>query len=165
MPADRGLFLPDTYRLHPDIAQFTSEVYYEGKVQPRAGLGLEQQMVVAGRGQESPFTGAGLRCVLVSHTGNQASSSEEVDMIARIVANLLGSCDWRDKDGVTRPLRKEDVLVVAPYNAQVSALTAKIPELAERIGTVDRFQGQEGAVVIYSMTSSSAEDAPRGMEF
>ena len=165
MPADRGLFLPDTYRLHPDIARFTSEVYYERKLQPRAGIGLERQSVVPRRGRESPFTGAGLRWVPVAHTGNQARSSEEVDVIARIVDDLLGSCDWRDKDGKIARLREEDVLVVAPYNAQVSALTAEIPELAGRIGTVDRFQGQEAPVVIYSMTSSSADDAPRGMEF
>ena len=165
MPADRGLFLPDTYRLHPDIARFTSEVYYEGKVQPRAGLGLERQRVVPRRGRESPFTGAGLRCVLVPHTGNQARSSEEVEVIARIVDHLLGNCDWQDQDGRVAPLREEDLLVVAPYNAQVSALTAEIPRAAERIGTVDRFQGQEAPVVIYSMTSSSVEDAPRGMEF
>ncbi|MDE0692447.1 MAG: TM0106 family RecB-like putative nuclease [Gammaproteobacteria bacterium] len=165
MPADRGLFLPDTYRLHPDIARFTSEVYYEGKVQPKAGLGLEQQEVVPLRGRASAFAGAGLRCVLVPHTGNQARSSEEVDMIARIVGDLLGNCTWHDKDGRIARLREEDFLVVAPYNAQVSALAAKIPELADRIGTVDRFQGQEAPVVIYSMTSSSADDAPRGMEF
>ena len=165
MPADRGLFLPDTYRLHPDIARFTSEVYYEGKVQPRAGFGLEQQTVVSRRGRQSPFTGAGLRCVLVPHTGNQARSSEEVNVIAQIVDDLLGNCDWQDKDGRVAPLREEDLLVVAPYNAQVSALTAEIPRVADRIGTVDRFQGQEAPVVIYSMTSSSAEDAPRGMEF
>ena len=165
MPADRGLFLPDTYRLHPDIARFTSEVYYEGKLQPRAGLGLERQSIVPRRGRESPFTGAGLRCVLVPHTGNQARSSEEVDVLARIVDDLLGNCDWQDQDGRVEPLRKEDLLVVAPYNAQVSALAGEIPGLAERIGTVDRFQGQEAPVVIYSMTSSSAEDAPRGMEF
>lgn len=162
MPADRGLFLPDTYRLHPDIARFTSEVYYEGKVQPKAGLGLEQQGIVPRRGRQSPFTGAGLRCVLVPHTGNQARSSEEIDVIARIVDDLLGNCGWRNKDGRIARLREEDLLVVAPYNAQVSALAAAIPDLAERIGTVDRFQGQEAPVVIYSMTSSSAEDAPRG---
>ncbi|MDE0444687.1 MAG: TM0106 family RecB-like putative nuclease [Gammaproteobacteria bacterium] len=165
MPADRGLFLPDTYRLHPAIARFTSEVYYEGKVQPKAGLGLEQQSVVLRRGRESPLAGAGLRCVLVPHTGNQARSSEEVDVIVRIVGDLLGNCAWRDKDGRIARLREEDILVVAPYNAQVSALAAAIPDLAKRIGTVDRFQGQEAPVVIYSMTSSSAEDAPRGMEF
>ena len=165
MPADRGMFLPDTYRLHPDIARFTSEVYYEGKVQPRAGLGLERQRVVPRRGRESPFTGAGLRCVLVPHTGNQARSSEEVEVIARIVDHLLGNCDWQDQDGRVAPLREEDLLVVAPYNAQVSALIAEIPRAANRIGTVDRFQGQEAPVVIYSMTSSSVEDAPRGMEF
>ena len=63
------------------------------------------------------------------------------------------------------PLRAEDILIVAPYNAQVSALVEALPALADRIGTVDRFQGQEAPVVIYSMTSSSPEDAPRGMEF
>ena len=165
MPADRGLFLPDTYRLHPDIARFTSEVYYEGKVQPKAGLGLERQKIVPRPGKASPFTGAGLRCVLVPHTGNQARSSEEVDVIARIVESLLDNYDWQDQEGRTEPLGVEDVLVVAPYNAQVSALTAAIPKLSKRIGTVDRFQGQEAPVVIYSMTSSSADDAPRGMEF
>ena len=165
MPPDRGLFLPDTYRLHPDIAGFTSEVYYEGKLQPKAGLGLQRQSVVPRRGRKSPFTGAGLRCVLIPHTGNQARSSEEVEMIARIVDDLLANCAWEDKDGKVARLREEDVLVVAPYNAQVSALAAAIPDLAKRIGTVDRFQGQEAPVVIYSMTSSSADDAPRGMEF
>ena len=59
----------------------------------------------------------------------------------------------------------EDLLIVAPYNAQVAALKAKLPVVSDRIGTVDKFQGQEAAVVIYSMTSSSPEDAPRGMEF
>ena len=165
MPADRGLFLPDTYRLHPDIARFTSEVYYEGKVQPKAGLGLERQKIVPRRGKASPLTGAGLRCVLVPHTGNQARSSEEIDVIARIVDDLLDNCGWRNKDGRIARLREKDLLLVAPYNAQVSALAAAIPDLAKRIGTVDRFQGQEAPVVIYSMTSSSAEDAPRGMEF
>ena len=145
MPADRGLFLPDTYRLHPDIARFTSEVYYEGKVQPKAGLGLERQKIVPRRGQESsPLTGAGLRCVLVPHKGNQARSSEEVDVIARIVDDLLDNCGWRNKDGSDRgACGRRTSLLVAPYNAQVSALAAAIPDLAKRIGTVDRFQGQE----------------------
>ena len=61
--------------------------------------------------------------------------------------------------------RAEDILIVAPYNAQVSALVEALPALADRIGTVDRFQGQEAPVVVYLMTSSSPEDAPRRMEF
>ena len=163
MPADRGLFLGETYRLHPDIARFTSEVYYQGKVQARPGL--DRQRIVPRRGQASPFAGAGLRYVPVIHSGNQARSPEEVDVIARLIDDLIANCDWRNQDGKTSALREEDVLVVAPYNAQVSALAEAIPRLADRIGTVDRFQGQEAPVVIYSMTSSSADDAPRGMEF
>ena len=163
MPEGMGLFLDETYRLHPDIAGFTSEVYYQGKV--RARPGLDRQRVISRQGHTSTLAGAGLRYVPVRHTGNQARSSEEVDVIARLVDDLIRDCDWRDKEGKTRPLQEEDILVVAPYNAQVAALSEAIPGLAERIGTVDRFQGQEAPVVIYSMTSSSADDAPRGMEF
>ena len=163
MPDDRGLFLAETYRLHPDIARFTSEVYYRGRV--RARPGLEQQRVIGRRGRAERFAGAGLRWVPVSHTGNQARSQEEVDVIARLVDDLIWGCRWRDRDGKTSALREQDILVVAPYNAQVAALKEAIPRLEDRIGTVDRFQGQEAPVVIYSMTSSSADDAPRGMEF
>jgi uncharacterized protein len=70
---------------------------------------------------------------------------------------------WRNRDGEERPLALTDVLVVAPYNAQVADLSVAIP--GARIGTVDKFQGQEAPVVIYSMTTSSPEDVPRGMEF
>ena len=163
MPDNRGLFLAETYRLHPDIAGFTSGVYYQGRVQARPGL--DRQRIIARPGRASPFAGAGLRYVPVTHAGNQARSSEEVDVIARLVDDLIANCDWRSQDGKISSLREEDILVVAPYNAQVSALTEAIPRLADRIGTVDRFQGQEAPVVIYSMTSSSADDAPRGMEF
>ena len=163
MPDGRGLFLDETHRLHPDIAGFTSEVYYRGRVQ--AHPGLERQRIIPRRGRASPFLGAGLRYIPVPHTGNQAKSPEEVAVIARLVDDLIADCDWRDKEGKTSPLREQQILVVAPYNAQVSALTEAIPRLADRIGTVDRFQGQEAPVVIYSMTSSSADDAPRGMEF
>ena len=163
MPADKGLFLAETYRLHPDIAKFTSEVYYEGKVEARPGL--ERQAIISRDGSASPLAGSGLMHVPVAHTGNRARSPEEVAVIGELVAHLTSRCDWRDKDGVVRPVRAEDILIVAPYNAQVAALVEALPALADRIGTVDRFQGQEAPVVVYSMTSSSPEDAPRGMEF
>src|SRR5690606_35180976 len=79
---------------------------------------------------------------------------------------LLAGGQWRDRDRHLHPLTEQEILIVAPYNAQVAALTEALPPaMRERIGTVDRFQGQEAPVVIYSMTSSSPEDAPRGMEF
>ena len=86
-------------------------------------------------------------------------------LVRDLVEDLLEAAPtWTDRDGVVRNLSLGDILVVAPYNAQVSALAEALPEGA-RVGTVDKFQGQEAPVVIYSMTSSSAEDAPRGMDF
>ena len=154
---DHGLFLTETWRLHPALCAFTSEIFYERRLHPRPGL--ERQALEAGG-----FSGAGLWYVPVQHDGNQSSSAEEVERIARIVEGLLGSgAAWVDAAGERRPLRPADVLIVAPYNAQVAALRRRLPDA--NAGTVDRFQGQEAPLVIYSMATSSPDDAPRGMEF
>ena len=163
MPADKGLFLAETRRLHPDIARFTSEIYYEGRVGSLAGL--ERQALVPRGHVGLELAGSGLVYVPVSHQGNQARSLEEADCIRTLVDTLHEHFSWCDQDGNVRPLTTDDILVVAPYNAQVSTLAEALPEFSDRIGTVDRFQGQEAPVVIYSMTSSTPEDAPRGMEF
>lgn len=159
----QGLFLGETYRLHPEISRFTSEVYYQNRVQSRPEL--VHQAILAKESVTSRITGSGLRFLPVHHEGSQAQSLEEVTSIAAVVSELLDNCRWRNKHGDIRDLTLQDILVVAPYNAQVGALIEGMPELKDRIGTVDRFQGQEAPVVIYSMTSSSPEDAPRGMEF
>ena len=163
MPADKGLFLAETRRLHPDIARFTSEIYYEGRVGSLPGL--ERQALVPRGRAGLELAGSGLVYVSVCHQGNQARSLEEVECIRSLVDTLLEHSSWCNRDGQVRPLTTDDILVVAPYNAQVSTLAEALPEFSDRIGTVDRFQGQEAPVVIYSMTSSSPEDAPRGMEF
>jgi uncharacterized protein len=106
----------------------------------------------------------GLRYVPVKHEGNQNSSPEEVDFICRLVEGLLATeVRWIDDKQVRQPLLSENILIVAPYNAQVAALARKLPGM--RIGTVDKFQGQQAPVVIYSLTTSTPADAPRGMEF
>jgi uncharacterized protein len=157
---DQGLFLDRTYRLHPNICSFTSELYYEGRlrsIDELAGQRLEG---------DTPFAGAGLFLVEVPHEGNQSRSNEEIDAVARIVRHLLAETQWTDQEGRTRPLEPSDVLVVAPYNAQVSALRRTLAPLGvTRVGTVDKFQGQEAPIVIYSCTASSPQDAPRGMAF
>jgi uncharacterized protein len=158
MPDDRGLFLAETWRLHPAICEFTSEIFYEGRLRPRQGC--EQQRLVG----ETAFAGARLCLVPVEHHGNQSSAPEEVERIGAIVDSLLGSeASWIDAKGRLAPLTRDDILIVAPYNAQVGLLSRRLP--GARVGTVDKFQGQEAPVVIYSMTTSSPEDAPRGMEF
>jgi predicted RecB family nuclease len=154
----RGLFLNETFRLHPDICAFTSELFYEGRLQPRPGL--EAQTIRSG----SRFFGSGLRYVAVPTTGNQSSSPEEADCVRNIVEELLTyGATWFDKDNVGHPVTLSDILIIAPYNAQAFELQQRIP--GARIGTVDKFQGQEAPILIYSMTTSSYADAPRGMEF
>jgi uncharacterized protein len=160
IPPDRGVFLPLTRRLHPKICAFISKVFYESRLDPDPALGLERQLV-SGRGV---FAGAGLRYVPVAHRGNTNESDEEVAVIRSLVEELFASSPtFTDRHGETRPLTERDVLVVSPYNAQVAALTRALPKL--RVGTVDKFQGQEAPIVVYSMATSSAEDAPRGLEF
>jgi uncharacterized protein len=101
----------------------------------------------------------------VEHDANQSAAREEVEVIAGLVARLLGGgTQWTDRGGDRHPLQLDDILVIAPYNAQVADLAARLPRDA-RVGTVDRFQGQEAPVVFYSLTTSTPEDAPRGMEF
>jgi len=153
MPPDKGLFLDTTWRLHPRITEFTSQLYYEGRL--HSVPGLENQKLVG----NTPFNGSGLFHVPVEHTGNQGHSPEEVEAVVKIVRHLLDSTiHWSDKDGNNMPLTQADLLIIAPYNAQVSALQQALPGYS--IGTVDKFQGQEAPVVIYSMASSSSEDAP-----
>jgi predicted RecB family nuclease len=155
--ADKGLFLATTRRLHPNICRFTSELYYEGRLQSLPGL--ENQQLTG----STPFDGAGLFYKPVTHHGNQSRADEEVKAIQEITQTLLSKGKYTNAAGETRALKTEDILIVAPYNAQVAALKQAMPDL--RIGTVDKFQGQEAPVVIYSMTASSIEDAPRGMSF
>ena len=158
IPPDKGLFLERTWRLHPAICQFTSEVFYEGRL--NSWEGLEQQSVTG----HPWLSGSNLWFFPVTHDGNQNSAPEEVECIAALYDTLLKpSVSWVDDKGQSRNLRPDDILIVAPYNAQVSDLVARIPQA--RIGTVDKFQGQQAPVVIYSLTTSSPEDAPRGMEF
>lgn len=155
---EQGLFLEETWRLHPDICAFTSELFYENRLGCHAGL-ERQEVKSAGR-----ISGAGLRFLPVRHAGNQNSSPEEADAIVRLVEETLASrASWIDRDGRTRDLTLDDILIIAPYNSQVFEIQRRLPQA--RIGTVDKFQGQEAAIVIYSVTTSSHTDAPRGMEF
>ena len=155
---DEGLFLPNTFRLHPEICSFTSESFYEGRLESLPGLEL-QRVVSSG-----PLSGSGLRYVSVGHRGNRTSSLEEVETVARLASGLVdGSSVWVDREGRKNPIRWQDVLVVAPYNAQVQRIQERLPDA--NVGTVDKFQGQEGPVVIYSMATSNPAEAPRGMDF
>jgi uncharacterized protein len=157
IPADLGIFLDHTHRLHPDICAFISEIVYDDRL--RSLPGCERQAV----GGDGPLGGSGLRWMPVEHDGNRVSSPEEAEAVQHVVEELLRQ-NWTDKEGSDHPLQLADILVVAPYNAQVALLGRTLPSGA-RVGTVDRFQGQEAPVVIVSLTTSSSAQIPRGMDF
>jgi len=160
--SERGLFLHQTRRLHPKICAFTAEAFYENRL--TSAPGLERQELRPSRGSSAErFGDAGLVYVPVEHEGNQARADEEVGAVAAIAAALTSGVVCRDHEGKEAPLTRADLMIVAPYNAQVTALSAALPDV--RIGTVDKFQGQQAPVVIVSLTTSSPEDAPRGMDF
>jgi uncharacterized protein len=158
IPANKGIFLEETWRLHPNICKFTSELFYEGRLRSRPGLEV-QRINSTGR-----VNGAGLRYFPVVHEGNQSSAPEEADKVAELVKHVLGAnTSWVDGKKQESKVTVDDILIIAPYNAQVFELQDRLP--GARIGTVDKFQGQEAPIVIYSLTTSSHADAPRGMEF
>lgn len=156
--ADRGLFLEHTWRLHPDICAFNSELFYDSKLASQEGC--ELQIITT----DGAMNGNGLRYLPVPHTGNQSSSIEEAEAIAHLVLGILenGVC-WTDRDEIEKPLTLDDIVIITPYNAQVFEIQQRLP--GARVGTVDKFQGQEAPIAIYSMATSSYADAPRGMEF
>jgi superfamily I DNA and/or RNA helicase len=103
----------------------------------------------------------------VPHEGNTNASPEEAQTVARLAGELT-SRRWRDKDGTRKPIGPGDILIVTPYNAQIREIQSALADRGHdgfKVGTVDKFQGGEAAVVIYSMATSSADEAPRGMEF
>ncbi|HEU4763583.1 MAG TPA: TM0106 family RecB-like putative nuclease [Gemmatimonadales bacterium] len=161
VPAHLGLFLDRTRRLHPAICGYVSEAFYEGRLE---GIpGLERQQLDPPPAGASVTATHGIVHLDVPHVGNESSSPEEVDRIVALSRELVGR-RWTEAGGAARALTPADILVVAPFNDQVARLEAALgPDF--RVGTVDRFQGQEAAVVIVSLTSSTLDDAPRGAEF
>ena len=146
IPDDRGLFLDLTYRMHPSVCTYISEIAYDDRLESAPD---RDRQIVDGA--------AGVWFVPVRHDGDSTRSDAEAEAVAELVDQLVGT-PWTDHDGVTRPLRLDDIIVIAPYNAHVAMIKTRLPA-GTRVGTVDKFQGREGAVAIYSTASSSAEEA------
>ncbi len=168
---EEGLFLEQTWRLHPDVCRFTSDAFYAGRLRSVDGL-ERQRVVVGGDGTGHPagvLGGTGLRYLPVAHAGNATDSDEEAQVIAGLVADLVhGGTQWIDRHGLAHPVTVDDIVIVAPYNAHVGVIEracadAGLPRVFA--GTVDKFQGQEAPISIYALGTSAPEEAPRGMEF
>ncbi len=152
-----GLLLAETWRLHPDVCEFTSQAFYAAELHSEAST-ARQSLDASGE-----LDGTGVRWIPIPHDGNRNSSTEEVARVVSLFRTLL-SGSWTDRSGSSRVITVDDILVVAPYNAQVELLASRLP-IGARVATVDKCQGQEAAVVLYSMTSSSPDEVPRSMEF
>ncbi|NUP58852.1 MAG: AAA family ATPase, partial [Pseudarthrobacter sp.] len=158
LPADLGYFLADTWRMHPALCRAVSNLSYEGKLQSAPAASLRHLAGAA----------PGVETVFVDHSGNATASKEEAEEVVRQARRHLG-LKWQPApDGGSRPLEQQDLLVVAAYNAQVHLVRKALAEAGlpdVRVGTVDKFQGQEAPVVIVSMACSAVAEAPRGAEF
>jgi superfamily I DNA and/or RNA helicase len=147
--------------MHPDLCRFVSEAFYDGRLMPESGN--ERQCLLLGQNADPVLAPTGLRFVDVEHEGCTQKSQAEADRVRTLYQSLLGQ-RRTDRKGVVRPIGMDDILVVAPYNMQVNLLRSSLPGGA-RVGTVDRFQGQEAAIVLISMATSSGDDLPRQIEF
>jgi superfamily I DNA and/or RNA helicase len=139
------------------VCRFISEAVYQGRLESTPECATQRILA------DGSLNGTGVRCIAVEHEGNMRSSPEEAHTIAVAVADLTGA-RWMNADGEIAPLRAQDVMVVAPYNAQVRCLREHLPANVQ-VGTVDKFQGQEAAVVFFSMATSSGDELPRNLEF
>ncbi|MBY3201333.1 TM0106 family RecB-like putative nuclease [Rhizobium laguerreae] len=158
IPTEQGVFLPTSFRMHPHVCAFISEAIYEGRLNSEA-VTFERFLVPCG---ELVRKGTGILFVGVEHEGNTQASDEEVATIVELVADLLKG-KYSDS-GLERPVKLEDILFITPYNHQRRKLEATLGTGA-KVGTVDKFQGQEAPVVIISMCSSDVNESPRGMDF
>ena len=158
---DRGLFLETTWRMHPNVCQFISDAVYDSRLQPEANN--VNRVLVLGEGAHPHLRPSGIVFAGIDHFGCGQQSHEEAQLIREIYLSAL-SQQFLDGNGQLSQMTQENILVVAPYNMQVNLLRETLPAGA-RVGTVDKFQGQEAEVVLISMTTSSEADLPRHMEF
>jgi superfamily I DNA and/or RNA helicase len=161
VPPDRGVFLGTSYRMTNRVCDFVSDALYDGRL--RSAPETAAHRVVSGRPGGGVRAETGILWVPVAHQGCTQSSEEEVAAIAAIAGELLDR-SVVDRNGGPRRMRLGDILFVAPFNMQVRRLRERLGEEA-RVGSVDRFQGQEAPVVIVSLCASSLDEAPRGAAF
>jgi uncharacterized protein len=158
---ERGIFLAHTRRMHPEVCGFISEAIYDGRLQAEEGNAA--QTLLLSPGADPALRRCGISWLPIEHAGCSQKSEAEAVRVRDMFASLCAQ-RWINRDGIAEPIGAADILIVSPYNMQVNLLKSLLPADA-RVGTVDKFQGQEAAVVLVSMTSSTADDIARGLDF
>ena len=154
---EQGVFLDASFRMHPDICAVVSRLSYDGRLEAVDGC---RHLDLRDAGH---LDGTGVRFIPVAHRSNASSSPEEAEVVRDFVEQLTGAT-FVDHERRERTIGHEDIAVITPYNAQVARLARALPRDVGR-NTVDRYQGRTAAVVIISLAASSADDAPRGLDF
>ena len=161
IPPDQGIFLKTTWRMHPNVCRFISDAVYDSRLEPEPQNA--RQTLLLGPDAHTALIPAGVKFVSIEHDACSQRSYEEADLVKKLVASLIGQ-RYQDKNGKEHQLTLDNILVVAPYNMQVNLLIQVLPQ-GTRVGTVDKFQGQEAEVVIISMTTSNGDYLPRFISF
>ena len=161
IPRDRGVFLETTWRMHPNVCSFISDAVYDARLEPESSN--VRQVLVLNDKAHSLLQPNGIVFAPVEHSGCSQQSPEEAELIRALYVNALTQ-RYVDRHGAEHPMTPDNILVVAPYNMQVNRLKETLP-VGARVGTVDKFQGQEAGVVLISMTTSSEAELPRNIEF
>lgn len=162
IPDNMGVFLGTTYRMHSAVNDFISHAIYEGKL--KSDTDNDIQKIAIPENYKGPLSSeAGVIIYPVEHEGNTQASDEEVNAVKELSSQLIGRI-FTDKEGINREIDWNDILFVAPYNHQVNKLRLALGEQA-RVGSVDKFQGQEAPIVFLSMCTSDANDSLRGIDF
>jgi predicted RecB family nuclease len=163
IPPDIGIFLDTSYRMHPSICQFISESIYENRLQHHPNT-KHHALQISPSNSNSIHQQNGILYIPVEHQDNSQRSIEEVQVIDQLIDALTGKPYITQRKPTLELIKPQDILVIAPYNLQVNFLKERLGDRA-RIGTVDKFQGQEAPVLILSMCASSEETIPRGIDF
>jgi len=161
IPPANGIFLATTWRLHPDLCRFISSAVYDERLQPQPDN--QRQRLLLKDTAHPELRPTGIRFIPIEHEGCAQESAEEAAVVRVLYHSLLDQA-YRDRAGREQALTAANILVVTPYNLQVNRLQRTLPSDA-RVGTVDKFQGQEAEVVIISLATSSGEELPRDIEF
>jgi uncharacterized protein len=161
IPPEQGIFLENTWRMHPAVCSFISDAVYGGRLKSHPKT--EQRILVLNSSADTALKPAGIHFEAITHEGCVQDSEEEAERVKQLYESLLQQ-HYIDDKGAEQPITPDNILVVSPYNMQVNLLKQVLGDDA-RVGTVDKFQGQEAEVVIISMATSSGDEMPRNIDF
>ena len=156
---DYGVFLNDTRRLHPKICSYISERFYDSRLYSHEEASNRKIEI---KNSSFNLNNPGISIIATEHEFNTQKSEEEGEIIKNLYKDLLKA--KFSSDDLNRKIELSDILVVAPFNVQVNYLQQILPKNS-RVGTIDKFQGQEAPISIISMISSDQESVPRGINF